>query len=221
MSVTLAAAIAQVRSILNEANAVFWTDAEITAWIQEGVRYVAASADGAEADDTLTLATSQLSYTSADESWIANCTIPYAAIYNNGSNKYKGLIFVHPKQIGNLLTFTPGDPKYFSFHNRTFYIWPLPTTTENGNTILMLYSQETDDITTLPDELQHLPILWAQSKAYEKDRMNAHAGALKQQFFSELDFTKQDKVNRPGESPRDVKTGVPLRGKGSNEPVRK
>jgi hypothetical protein len=221
MAITLAEAITQVRYVLNEASAVFWTDAEITAWIQEGTRQVSSKTQCNEADDDLTLVTNQLSYTTADETWIATCIAPYAAIYEAGSNKYKGLMLIHPKQIGNLLTFTSGDPKYYSFHNRTFYIWPLPTTAENGNDVLILYAAETDDITAISDEWQHLPVLWAQAKAYEKDRMNAQASALMQRFFSELNFDTNDKLNRPGESPRDVKTGAPLRGKTPNEPTRR
>lgn len=220
MALLLAEAITQVRYVLNEANAVFWADSEITAWIQEGTRNVSSKTACVEADDNLTLVASQLTYTSSGHAWIADCIIPYAAIYNGASNKYKGLMWTHPKQIGNLLTYTPGDPKYFSFHNRTFYIWPLPTSVEDGVTVNVLYAKETDDITALTDEYQHLPILWAQAKAYEKDRMNAHAQALKQQFYTELGFDKRDKLDRPGEAPRDVKTGMPLRGNLGDERAR-
>ena len=38
MSLTLAQSITEVRDILNEASAVFWTDSQITKWIQEGTR---------------------------------------------------------------------------------------------------------------------------------------------------------------------------------------
>ena len=221
MALTLANAITEVRYILNEPNAVFWSDAEITLWLQEGSRIIASALQSVEADNDITLATSQLSYTSSDESWIGDCLVPYAAIYNGSSNKYKGLQFIHPKQIGNLLTFTPGEPRYYSFHNRTFYIWPLPTSTENGGSVTVLYAKESDDITELSDEYQHLAIIWAQAKSYEKDRMNAQAQALKQQVFSELQFAKEDKLNRPGESPRDVKTGKTSKGMiGNGQPRR-
>jgi len=214
MSITLNEAIADVRMVLNEANAVFWTDSELSDWIKEGTRIVASKIRCVEADDDLTLVTSQLVYTSSDDAWIADCIAPYAAIYNNGSSGYKGLQFVNPKQIGNLLTYTAGDPKYYSFHNRSFYIWPLPTATENGNVVSMLYAKESDDFTAIPDEFQHLPIMWSQAKAYEKDKMHAQAAMAKQNFYSEIQFERIDKTTRPGETSRAVKAGVPTDARG-------
>jgi len=209
MSLTLSAATADVRQLLNEPTAVFWLDAEIEDWIKEGTRIIVSKLRGVEADDDLTLVTNQLTYTSSDESWIGDCIAVYGALYDDGANKYKGLEFIHPKQIGNTVTFTAGPPRYYSFHNRTFYIWPLPTTTENGNTISMLYAKETDDITELPDEFQHLPVLWAQARAYEKDMKHAQAAGIKQTFYTEVQFERADTTTRPAEGPKSVKAGAP------------
>ena len=211
MALTLSQATADVRQLLNEDTAVFWTDAEIEDWIAEGTRIIASKTLCVEADDNLTLATGQLNYTSSDAAWIADCLEPYAAIYNDGSGNHKGIQFIHPKQLGNVQTFTDGPPRYYSFHNRTFYVWPLPTATENGNNILILYASESDDVTALKDEFQHLAILWAFAKAKEKDMKFGEAGALKGQFYSELNFERADKSTRPGESTKDVKTGMPAR----------
>jgi hypothetical protein len=211
MALTLVQAVADVRQLLNEPTAVFWTDAQLEDWIKEGTRIIAAKTLAVEADDDITLVTNQLVYTTAngDGAWIDNCLEQYAAIYNNGSNKYKGLQFIHPKQIGNLMTYTAGEPRYYSFHNRSFYIWPLPSSTYNGNTVNVLYSTETEDVTALQDEFQHLAILWAFAKAKEKDMKFAEAGALKGQFFQELQFVRSDKTLRAPESTAVVKTGAP------------
>jgi hypothetical protein len=213
MALTLSEAVADVRQMLNEPNAVFWTDSEIEDWVKEGTRIVVSKLHGVEADDDLTLVENQLIYTSSDEAWIASCMWVYAAIYNNGSNKYKGLIFVHPKQIGNLLTFTAGDPKYMAMHNRSIYIWPLPSATTAARTVSFLYAKESEDYTELPDEFQHLPIMWAQAKAYEKDMKHAQAAALKQTFYGELQFERADKTIRPADNPRAVKAGIPIDGR--------
>lgn len=211
MALTLADALADARNLLNEPTAVFWTDAELTDWIAEGTILVSSKSHCVEADDDLTLVTNQLIYTSSDHTWIGDMLLPYTAIYNNGSNKYKGLEIVHPKQIGNLLTFTAGAPRYVAFHNRSIYIWPLPSTATNGNTVSFLYAKETNDMTELKDEMQHLVILWAQIRAYEKDMKWQTAAALKQQFFSELNFEKSDKIMRQAEGPQSVKTGQATR----------
>lgn len=207
MALTLSDAIDQTRAMLNEDTAVFWLDSEITDWIKEGTRIVASKALCVEADDDLTLVQNQLIYTSSDHSWIGDCIEIYAAIYDNGSNKYKGLQMVHPKQIGNLLTFTAGDPRYVAFHNRSIYIWPLPSATTATRTISFLYATESDDVTALKDEWQHLPMIWAQARALEKDHKYQTAMSLKQQFFSELDFERKDKTDREGEPTASVKTG--------------
>lgn len=207
MALTLSDATADLRNLLNEPTAVFWTDGELEDWIKEGVRMISSKTHAVEADDDLTLVTSQLIYTSSDHSWIADMLAPYAAIYDNGSNKYKGLEFIHPKQIGNSLTYTAGDPRYYSFHNRSIYIWPLPSTATNGNTVSFLYAKESEDITELKDEHQHLAIMWGQIRAMEKDMKWQSAAAMKQQFYSELNFEKQDKHNRDAEGIAGVKMG--------------
>lgn len=211
MALTLTEAVADARQLLNEPTAVYWADSELEDWIKEGVRIIAAKSLQVEADDNITLVTDQLIYNLADgvTTWAADCLEPYAAIYNNGSNKYKGLQLIHPKQIGQLMTFTPGDPKYYSFHNRSFYVWPLATSAENGRVISVLYAKETDDITELFDEHQHLAVIWAQARAMEKDHKYQTAASLKAQFFQELDFTRKDKTTRAGETSTSVKTGQP------------
>jgi hypothetical protein len=215
MALTLSNAVDDVRQVLNEPTAVFWSDAEIEDWIKEGVRVIASKAKAVEADDDLTLVTNQLIYTSSDHAWIADCLALYAAIYDDGANKYKGLIEVHPKQIGNLLTFTAGDPKYFCLHNRSIYIWPLPNSDTNTNTVSFLYAKESEDITELKDEFQHMAIQWAIMRAKEKDQKYAEATAIRSWFYSELQFETDDKHFRTTESANDVKIGKPKRGQTS------
>jgi len=196
MALTLTQATTEVRDHLNEATAEFWTDAQIQKWIQEGTRMVSGKAFSVEADDTITLVTNQLTYTSSDESFIADCIEPIFAYYDDGSNNYKGLIKVVPREIGNVATFTAGDPKYYCLFNRTFYIWPLPSSTTNGNTIMVLYAKETDDITELKDEHQHMAIMWAIAKCKFRDRAFGEAAAIMNNFYQELSFERADKSNR-------------------------
>ena len=202
MSLTLANAITEVRYTLNETTATFWTDAQITAWIQEGCRVFSSKTLMVEGTDSIDpLIANQLAYTSADETWLADVIEPYAAIYNNGSNVYKGLIKVHPRQIGNVATFTAGDPKYYSLYKRSIYVWPLATTAiAAAGQIDMLYAKETDDITALQDEYQHLPIIYATSKCKQKDSKFAEATSLMQQFLNEVNFERTDKHEREVDS---------------------
>jgi hypothetical protein len=215
MSITLSEAITEVRSILNEASPAFWTDAEITSWIKEGVRITASKTLMAETEDTIDpLVADQLAYSSTDEIWIADIIEPYAAIYNDASNGYKGLIKIHPRQIGNVATFTSGPPKYYAIHNRLLYFWPLTSSVEvaAGATIQMLYATETDDITVLKDEFQNLPVDWAAARAKQKDQKFAEANSLFGQFYNGVNFEREDKHVRETDSVESFR--VPKRGGG-------
>lgn len=217
MSLTLSQAIVEVRDSLNEASAVFWSDAQITKWIQEGVRVFSSKTLLVEdTQDISPLIANQLSYSSADETWIADMVEPYAAIYNNGSTTYKGLIKVHPRQIGNLALGTTGPPKYYSVHDRMIYIFPMTSATEvaAGAKVTFLYAKETDDITEVKDEFQHLPIIYACAKCKQKDMKFAEGGTLMSQFYQEVMFERQDKHARETDSIDKFK--IPMRG-GGNE----
>lgn len=198
MSLTLSDGITQVRGLLNEATAAFWTDAEITYWIQEGVRDFSSKTLMVEGDDTITLVENQLSYSSSDEAFIGDIIEPYAAIYQDGTGNYKGIIKMHPRKLGNVLKGTAGSPLYYCFHNRKVYVWPLSTAAMvvAGATILMLYAKETDDITAISDEYQQLPLQYAAAKCKQKDQKFAEAQALMSEYRAVTDFERKDKHAR-------------------------
>lgn len=204
MSLTLLNAVEEVRNILNEDQAAFFTDSEIQRWVQEGCRIFSAKSLLVEdTQDLDPLIAGQLSYSSTDEPWIANVLEIYSAIYYNGTTgKYKGLIKEHPRMIGNQATYTSGSPKYYSQHNRNIYIAPLTTTARvsAGDKITFLYAKITDDITALTDEYQHLPIIYASAKCKQKDQKFAEATSFMSQFYQELAFERQDKHGREEDS---------------------
>ena len=217
MALTLANAVTEVRSTINEESPEFWTDAEITNWIQEGTRVVSSKSLMAEDYQTIDpLVQNQLSYSSSDETWIADALEIYSALYNDGSNKYKGLIKVHPRQLGNLATGTAGVPKYYCLFNRQIFIWPLTSAAIAGTgTIDVLFSKETDDITALKDEFQHLPIIYSVAKCKHKDRAFSEAKSLFSQFYNELNFERTDKHDREVDAVEDFK--VPRMGRGGSQ----
>lgn len=214
MSLTLSDAISRVRYVLNETTPAFWTDNEITAWIQEGTEIVASKTLMVEDDQVIDpLIENQLSYSSSDETWIGDMIEPYAAIYDDGSNNYKGLIKVHPRQLGNVATFTAGAPKYYTLHNRMLFIWPLSSAAvAAAGSIRVLFSKETDDITALTDEFQHLPVNYAIGKAKQKDQKFAEANAMFAMFHNDANFERADKHVRETDSIESFK--IPRRGGG-------
>jgi hypothetical protein len=216
MSLSLANAITEVRDILNETAALFWTDAQITKWIQEGCRVF--SSKTLLVEDTQVLdppIANKLVYTASDETWIGDVLEIYAAIYDDGAQGYKGLVKVHPRQIGNLATRTAGPPKYYCFFDRSIYIWPLPSAAVvTSGQISFLFAKETDDITALEDEYQHLPIIYATAKAKQMDQKFGEASSLLAQFYQELQFERNDKHARETDSLDKFK--IPAKGGGTD-----
>ena len=218
MSLTLANAITEVRDILNEPTAAFWTDSQITKWIQEGCRIF--SSKTLLVEDTQVLdppIANTLVYTSTEETWIGDVLEIYAAIYDDGSQGYKGLIKIHPRQLGNLATRTAGPPKYYCFHDRSIYVWPLPSAAVIASgQISFLFAKETDDITAIADEYQHLPVIYATAKCKQKDKMFAEAASLLAQFYQELQFERSDKHDREVDSIDQFKIPAKSGGRSAN-----
>lgn len=198
MAYTLATATTQVRRLLNEDDAKFWTDAELQAWIQEGTLIFTSATLLCESSLNLTLVANQLTYTSTDSADVANILELYGAYYNDQSNNYAGLVKAHPRQLGHLPTFTAGDPKYIMFHNRKIYIWPLTTAAivTAGGVVTVLYAKTTNDITAIADEYQIWPIFYAQARALHKDRRYGEASQLLAQFYTMINFERGDKHAR-------------------------
>jgi hypothetical protein len=217
MSLTLTNAIEEVRDLLNEASVAFWTDTQIEKWIKEGVRVFSSKTLMVEDTNVLDpLVDGQISYSVADEpTWLGDILEIYSALYYDGTSAYKGLIKIHPRQLGNLATRTSGVTKYYCMHDRKIYLWPLPSAAviAAGATITFLTSCETDDITEMTDEFQHLPIIYATAKAKQKDQKFAEAEALFGQFNSEVQFERKDKHAREVDSLDKFK--IPAKGGGN------
>lgn len=195
MALSLNDAITEVRYGLNEATAAYWTDAEITDYIQEGCRVFSSKSLLVEdTQDIDPLIAGQLYYDSSDETWIGDCLEIHTALYDDGSSNYKGLIKIQPKQIGHATTFEDGDPKYYSLFDRKIFVWPLTTAGIAGTGIItVLYAKETDDITAINDEFQHLPIMYAVAKARFKEKDFGGYTQIMTQFYTEVGSERSDK----------------------------
>jgi hypothetical protein len=199
MAFTLSTAVTEVRAILNEATAAFWTDTEIENWIKEACTDISTKGGIVTADDTISLVTNQLSYTSSDEAFIADILKTYA-VYSTNSTTYKGLVKSHPRMLGNNDILVPGAPRYYCLFNKTFYVMPIPNSTWNAKTLTVLYTKISDDITDLEYEYQKLAIQYATGKAKMKDKQFQEANFILQDYYNSLNFEKSDKTERDADS---------------------
>jgi len=185
MAYTLANAITEVRSLINEDTPGFWTDSELTNWIAEGTIDLSTKLLCVESEETVTLVTDQWLYSSSDESWLSDLLKIKACYYDN-STTVKGLQRVDIQKFGHIQNST-GD--------RKFYISPTPTVTQNGNDITVICASETDDITELRDEHQPIVFLYAASKAKAKDRMFQESALYLTQYINTINHERKDKYD--------------------------
>jgi hypothetical protein len=201
MAYTLAQLTTEVRNILNEDSAVFWSDAEIQGWIQQATIDISSKLLSAVTESTITLVQNQWIYSSTDAGWLATMLrVKEAYITDSSSNVY-GMGRAKIKQVGHIGTKqTAGIPKVFIEENRKLYIWPKPSATYAGDTITCVHAYETDDCTALHDEHQPYCILYAAAKAKFKDKMFQEAAAYMDQYQRALIFERQDKFQIPVDS---------------------
>ena len=200
MAYTLANAVTQVRYLINEDTADFWSDTEIEDWIKQATIKLSTILLSAESEDTVTLATGKFVYSSSDEAWLADLLKVKAGYFTDSSGNVYGLQRIELDMFGHTQQFqTAGQPRYYYESNRKLYIWPQPSSAENGQDITLLNSYETDDITDLRDEHQPLTFLYAASKAKSKDRQHQEAALYMSQFLSSINFERGDKYDMGAE----------------------
>lgn len=192
MAYTLTQAVTEVRYLLNEGTASFWTDTEIQGWIQQGTLDISTKSLCTTDEGTITLATGQMKYTSSDEAWISSLLKCEVVWYDFGQSM-RGLQRIEPHMMGHLQIQTAGAPRYFYEDGKRFYIWPTPSSAENGKELTAVYSKLTTDITELREELQYLAIWYATSMAKAKDRKFEEAALYQQLYLNALNFERQDK----------------------------
>ena len=200
MSYTAANAITETRYLINENNADFWSDTEIEGWIKEATIDVSCKLLSAEAEGTIDIVDNQWIYTSDDESWIGDllkikgCYYEIVNTTTSALVSVAGLQRVDMEKFGHLQV-NSGKPRYFMENNRSVYIYPIPTSTEEQYDIEVLYAYETDDVTALRDEHQSLTFLYAASKAKMKDRLFEEANFYMSQYLNSISFERKDKYD--------------------------
>lgn len=194
MAYTLNESVTEVRSLINESSASFWSDTEIQNWIKEASIDISTKLLSAESEDTVTLVSTQWIYSSTDEAWLANLLKAKGCYYSASASDIKGMQRIDIQKVGHIQV-TSGSPRYFFENNRKFYIWPIPGATQATKTITVLNAYETNDVTALRDEHQPLTFLYAAAKAKAKDRMFQESALYMAQYLNSINFERQDKYD--------------------------
>jgi hypothetical protein len=195
MAFTLAQSITEVRRLLNEASTYFWSDTEITTWIQQGCLDWCEKSLGLIREDTITLATSTYKYTASGSSYIDNAIQCLHAEHNNKA--LQRITLAQMRGHNQIVLASDSYPKfYYDTYDSltyTFYVGPTPSSTYNSQTITVLFACRTNDITELPYEFQQTIFLYAASKAHAKDRQYQDATMFWQQYINNITFSRTER----------------------------
>ena len=196
MAFTLAQSITEVRSLLNEAVASFWSDTELTSWIQQGCLDWSEKSLLYILEDTITVVDNQVQYTTSTSSYIDNAIRCLHAEYDNKALQrvsYEQIRKHNARSLGGDTT-----PAYYYDQydgtTFTFYIGPTPDSTPAGNNITVQFASRTNDITAIPDEYQPTIFLYAVSRAKIKERQYREANLVWAQYLNNIMFARRDSL---------------------------
>ena len=196
MAYTEATATTEVRNLLNEESASFWTDAQIQGWIKQGCLDTSSKVMAYVTEQTITLVTSKFKYTSVEEAWIANLVRIKHAWYKDAAAA-KGLARMDFEQLGNQQVNTAGPPRWYMEERQLVWVWPVPTASENGDIVYCVAATVTDDITNIRYEYQPSVIFFATAMAKLRDRKYQEAALYQQMYLNSIGFERTDKFNIP------------------------
>jgi hypothetical protein len=196
MPLNAAAMLADVRLLLNETTAAFWTDAEIVTWLGHGAIDVSSKSECYEAIATQALSASTIEYTVPTSFSTPTPTGNYrliriyAALLNGVA-----LVRIHPRMFGQVNANTTGNtPQYFSHFGTRLFAFPVGSGA--SGTLRLLCTLVTDDYTDLLDPWQRLCITYAVYRAKLKDQRYSEAALLYNEYSQSLTLLRRDLIER-------------------------
>ena len=184
----------QVRAIIGEATASFWSDTELDNWIKEAVEDISARSGGFQVSDTITLVTAQYEYaTTTGSVAVADIVKVLGMVYvvttditGDTNQRFIGLIPIDPSMIHVLPLTENGPPKYYYHSGENIGILPPPTATENAQLIRIYFTKTSQTIADLPNQYQSLTFWYAASMAYKKEHRYAESKELYGMYLQKL-----------------------------------
>jgi len=197
---TAAEALQQVRSLLNEPTANYWTDDELNKWIQEACIDITTKTLCYEKSGDITLvSTPVLTYGALDGGDSIDDTLKiYGAVYYDSTNVYRGLMKIHPRIVGRTQERTPGEPYYYYIFGDELGIFPVSNAavvTATGK-VKVFYSMADETITNLPYYYQPLAIYYAVAMARRKQKMEAEGRQWLTMYINSIHFYRADLYER-------------------------
>ncbi|MCP4668836.1 MAG: hypothetical protein GY849_21065 [Deltaproteobacteria bacterium] len=186
--------ITNARSLLNEASASFWTDAELLVWLNDGMLDIAARSHCLEETESVNLVADTIEYSIS-----ANYVTVKAVVYVNASGTIKGLTPGNVSSVGNVDDVD--EPVYWYDFAGKIGIYPPLSSVTTETVTLYLISRPTAIISsanvTTPAVYDHALTLYIVGKAHLKDRQTGRYHQVLGLYMAELERIRKDIIERP------------------------
>ena len=186
MALTLAQLRTEVRAILNEATAAFYTDAQLDQFLQHGARDISMKTRCFETDATIAVVASTLSYAE-----------PTGALYVHAVlNATTGIALtkISPNKMGHIVdTATAAVPLYWFHFNEKIWLTPIAS---GSVTLTVLYAQTTETVTDIPDQFRWMLIDYAVSRGMLRNQKTIESLALANIYNNNVQFVRRDVTER-------------------------
>jgi hypothetical protein len=184
-----------LRYLLKEASAGYFTDAELNAWIADSATDISTKTLCYETISEITLVASTLEYTEP-----TGCLKVAAIHYNN-----KPLMKIHPKMLGVATNRTGGVPEQYYTFAKKIGIWPLADAAAATTKARVFHAAVTAAIASIPDQYGPLSIVYCLVNAKIKEEKTAQASLLYQIYLSAALYHRQDLVEQIVDAKNELK----------------
>lgn len=186
-----AEALQEVRVLINESTAGFFSDEEINNWVIVGAADVALKGLGVIKQDTITLATGTMTYTAMTTAGVGGVATMLRVIAANYDTALTGLTRVNPLMLTHLESSDAGPPGYYYHLNTIFGVFPAPAAAQNTKLVTVWYSGAATDISDLPNHHQHFVLWYAASMAFHKAQKGNQANYWMTMYLNGIEAARE------------------------------
>lgn len=198
------ALITKIRSNLNESIASFWTDAELLAWMNDGIKDIATKTRAMQTTENATTVDGAVEYTVSTDyigivgvTFWSNSTNPKALSRRNPFSETSG--------IGKSAAVK--EPVYFADWNGKILAWPVCSGANAGKQMVIYLTARPSAIASgdnipIPSYLDNALEWYVTAQALHKDIMDSRAGYFKAMYQAEIDRYRADFIDF-GQEPKD------------------
>jgi len=191
---SLSEAVTEVRAIIKEPTAQFWTDAELENFLKEGVVDICAKTG------CYKLVSSSTAFVDSQTEYLVP-TLAFKILscqfYDSQTSpvSYRGLTRIHPMQTQHENPVAAGDPSWWYNYADRIGVYPVPSGTNAADRLIVHYALTSDDITKLPDRYQTFVVYYGAAMALFKRRMNQAGVSLYTSYLNSLKISRTDLEN--------------------------